>query len=91
MDDQNAIEHDSEVADQRSHRLARFIHERKRPRQDRAVPVEIEFGYLGTNPGGFLEPGLMALSKSRHGVAAKVVPRTLVALARVAQPDDECR
>jgi hypothetical protein len=88
---QHPIQPNPEVADQRSDRLARFVHESERPRQDGAVPVEVDLGYLGANPGRFLETDLMALGKRRDRVTAQVVPRMFVALARVTQPDNECR
>jgi hypothetical protein len=91
MDDQHPIEGNAEVANQRGHRLARFVHKGERSRQDGAVSIEVQFSNLGADPRRLLEPRLMAPGKSRDNVAAQVVPGVLVALARVAQPDNECR
>ena len=85
------IQGDSEVADQWGDRLARLVHERERSRQYGAVPVEIDLGLLGADSRRLLETRLMAFGKRGNHVCAEVVPRVLVTLARVAQPDNECR
>jgi hypothetical protein len=91
MNDQHPIQRDSEVTHQGCDCLARLVHEGERPRQHGAAPVEVELGNLGLDAGRLLETRLMARGKCANNVGTQVVPGVLVALARVAQPDNECR
>ena len=90
MHDQHICSLDSEVPQQRCHRLTRLVHKRRRQSQDSAHPTELYLADFGADGAlASLEGRPVTLRQQGDDIGAQVVPRLGVAFPRVAQADDQ--